>query len=152
MVESVSIKSFNSIEDGATDWKNIRSNFNDIGETLNEHARELTALARHQTFTVSGMVETKGRHVLANGGKHIRCKLNHAYAIVHDNVDSEVQATLTGLSHPVKFNSSEKKGSGKIFDLVPNPISHFVDDIAVELTANRRVSVYVTFESIEERD
>lgn len=152
MAESVSIKSFNFIEDGSTDWKNIQKNFTEIGETLNEHALELKALARHQTFTISGMVENRGRHVLAKGGKHLRCRVTHAYATVHDNVDEEVQVTLANLSRPVKFNGSEKKGSGKIFELGPNAISHFVDDIAVELSANRRVSVYVTLESIEERD
>lgn len=150
MAEEITIKSFRAIDDGSTDYTNIRANFTNIGETLNEHARELKALARHQTFTVSKMYQTRGTHVLVNPGKHVRCKITHAYAAVHDNIEEEVQVTLTGLSHPVKFNDSEKKGSGKIFDLVPNAVAHFNDVIAVQLSANRRVSVHVTFESTEE--
>ncbi len=152
MAEEITIKSFNAIEDGATDYSNIRANFTSIGEVLNEHAKELKALARHQTFTVSKMFQTRGMHVLVNPGKHVRCKISHAYAVVHDNIDEEVHATLTGLSQEVKFNGSEKKGSAKIFYLLPNGIAHFNDEITVELSASRRVSVNVTFESIEERD
>ena len=150
MVETIVIKPFKYQETGTVDWSRIIKSFEDIQAVLNEHANELKALAKHQTSTVSMMFQTRGNHVLVNPGKHIRCKVTHAFAIVHDNIDEEVNVTLTGLSRPVKFNGSEKKGSGKIFDLVPNAISHFVDDIAVELTANRRVSVYATFESTEE--
>ncbi len=149
MVESVSIKSFNSIEDGATDWKNIRSNFEDIGETLNEHARELKALAQHQTFTISGMFERKGRHVLINGGKHPRCRPVNAYALVHDNTEEEVRISLAGLAQDIMFAASEKKGSGKNFELF-NRTLHFLDIVEVELSTDRRVSVYLTCESIEE--
>ncbi len=150
MVETAEIKTFNAIEDGATDWKNIRNNFTEIGEVLNEHADELKALARHSTFTISMMFQSAGKHTLMNPGKHLRCKPLNAYAVVHDNIDSEVRVSLVNLAQDVKFNGSEKKGSAKVFALSPNKLVHFAESVQVELSADRRVSVYVTFESTEE--
>lgn len=150
MVESIKIKRFSAVEDGATDWKTIRDSFDDIEDVLNEHAKELKALAKHSTFQISGMFQTKGRHVLARAGKHPRCKILNAFAVVHDNIEDEVHVSIIDFTGDIKFNGSEKKGSGKIFDLHPGKVAHFIDSIEVELTGNRRISVYATCESIEE--
>lgn len=149
MAEVAEIKTFSAIEDGATDWKKIRDNFTEIEKVLNEHARELKALARHSTFTISMMFQGAGKHTLMNGGKHPRCKPLNAYAVVHDNIDAEVRVRLVNLAQDVKFSETEKKGSGKIFDLYPKAV-HFVESVQVELSTDRRVSVHVTFESTEE--
>lgn len=150
MAEVAEIKSFSAIEDGATDWKKIRDNFTEIEKVLNEHAGELKALARHSTFTISMMFQTAGKHTLMNGGRHPRCKPLNAYAVVHDNIDAEVRVGLVNLAQDVKFSDTEKKGSGKVFDLYPNKAVHFVESVQVELSRDRRVSVHVTFESTEE--
>ncbi|NJD76947.1 MAG: hypothetical protein FIB08_07620 [Candidatus Methanoperedens sp.] len=152
MAEEAEIKSFSAIEDGATDWKTIRKNFTEIEEVLNEHARELKALARHSTFTVSMMFQKAGSHILLNGGIHPRCKPVNAFAVVHDNIDAEVRIRLVNLAQDVKFNGSEKKGSAKVFDLSPNKRVHFAESVKVELSEDRRVSVSVTFESTEEAE
>ncbi len=150
MAESIIIKRFSAMEDGATDWKTIRKSFSDIEEVLNEHAGELKALAKHSTFQISGMFQTKGRHFLANSGKHPRFKIVNAFAMVHDNIEEEVHVSIVNFTQEIKFNGSEKKGSGKIFDLHPGKVAHFTDAIEVELTGNRRISVYATCQSIEE--
>lgn len=150
MVEEAEIKSFNAIEDGATDWKNIRNNFTEIEEVLNEHAGELKALARHSTFTISMMFQSAGKHTLMNAGKHLRCKPINAYAVIHDNIDAEVRVSLVNLAQDVKFSDTEKKGSGKVFSFYPNKRVHFAESVQVELSGDRRVSVHVTFESTEE--
>lgn len=128
MAEKVSVKPFKAIEDGATDWGPIRKNFEDIQEKINEHADEL------------------------KGGKHLRCRPVNAFAVIHDNIDTEVRVSLVDLAGDIKFSDSEKKGSGKIFDLYPNRILHFIESLEVELSEDRRVSVYVTLESVEERE
>lgn len=152
MAEKVSVKPFRAIEDGATDWGPIRKNFEDIQEKINEHADELKALAQHETLTISMMFQGRGRHVLLQGGKHLRCRPVNAYAVVHDNIDAEIRISLAGFAEDIKFSESEKKGSGKIFELYPNRILHFIESLEVELSEDRRVSVYVTLESVEERE
>ncbi len=152
MAEKVSVKPFRAIEDGATDWSPLRKNIEDIQEKINEHADELKALSRHSTFTISMMFQGRGRHALLKGGKHLRCRPVNAYALIHVNIDTEVRVSLVGLAGDIKFSDSEKKGSGKVFDLYPNSSLHFLDSLEVELSQDRRVSVYVTFESVEERE
>jgi hypothetical protein len=152
MAKKVEVKPFRAIEDGATDWAPIRKNFEDIQEKINEHADELKALAQHATFTISMMFQGRGRHFLLTGGKHLRCRPVNAYAVIHDNIDTEVRVSLAGLAGDIKFSDSEKKGSGKIFDLYPNKILHFIESLEVELSEDRRISVYVTLESVEERE
>lgn len=150
MVQKAALGKFRTIDDGATDWAPIRKNFDEIQEKINEHADEITALSQHSTVTISMMFQGRGRHVLLQGGKHLRCRLVNAYALIHDNINAEIGISLVNFAQDIKFSESEKKGSGKIFDLDPNAILHFIDPLEVELTGDRRVSVYVTLESTEE--
>lgn len=151
MAEKIEVQSFRAIEDGSTDWNPIKENFQDIQEKINEHADELKALSTHSTFTISRMFQSRGRHVLLSGGKHLRCRPVNAYAIVHDNIESEISISLVDHAEDIKFSPSEKKGSGKLFDLYSNRILHFIDTLEVELSADRRISVYATFESVEDK-
>lgn len=149
MAEEIALKDFNAVEDGSTDWGNIRENFTDLEEVINEHVDELRAIVKRQTFTVSKLFASKGKHVFLTGGKHLRCRPVNAYAVVHDNVDREVRITLD-LGQEIKFSATEKKGSAKDITLHPHKAVHFTESVFVEFSEDRRVSVYVTFESIEE--
>ncbi len=149
MVEKTTMRTFGAIEDGSTDWGSIRKNFTDLEDVIKDHYKEIKAIAQRQTFTISGMFQTKGKHFLMKAGRHLRCMPVNAYAVVHDNVEAEIHVTLVDLSQPCKFSDSEKKGSAKILELFPVRAVHFAQDVEVELSENRRVSVYATFESIE---
>ncbi len=148
MVKKVEMKQFSAIDDGSIDWAPLRKNLADIEKKINEFADEIKALSQRQTFTISGMFQTRGKHTLVNSGAHVRCKITNAYAVIHDNIETEVIVSLLDLAE-VKFSDSEKKGSGKIFDIPGYKSLHFVDSVEVELSDSRRVSVYVTFESVE---
>lgn len=152
MAEKATIKNFKTIDDGATDWGPIRTNFEEIEEKINEHADELKALSQHSTVTISRMFQGRGRYVILQGGKHLRCRPVNAYALIHDNIDSEARISLVDFSRDIKFSDSEKKGSGKLFELYQNKVLHFIDSLEVDLSGDRRVSVYVTLESTEERE
>ncbi|MCX9011777.1 MAG: hypothetical protein OIN66_11725, partial [Candidatus Methanoperedens sp.] len=103
MVQKTTMRNFGAINDGATDWDSIRKNFTDLEKTVNDHYNEIKAIAQRQTFQVSGMFQTRGKHTLMHAGKHLRCKPINAFAIVHDNVAAEVQVNLVNLSSPAKF-------------------------------------------------
>lgn len=146
---------FGAADDGSTDWATIRSNFSNIQDVINSHASEISAQAKHQTITISRMFSTRGKYVLAEAGKHPRAKVTDGYVILHDNIDQHIEIDLLGptssiLTQPVKFNGSEKKGSGKPFTIMPRRTVHFKDRLSVLLSENRRVSVYLTLESLEE--
>lgn len=149
MVKKIESKIFNAIDDGSIDWGPLRKNFSDFEKKINEFADEIKALSQRQTFTVSGMFQTGGKHTLVNPRAHVRCKITNAYALIHDNIDLEIMVSLVGLAE-VKFSDSEKKGSGKIFEVPGHKTLHFLDSVEVELSGSRRVSVYVSFQSIEE--
>jgi len=151
VVESVIPKDFKFIETGTVDWSTLRLKFADLEQALNEHALEIKALARRQTQTVSRIFETRGTFPLLEPGRHLRSEVTGAYAIVHDNVEEEILVGLPGLATgPVKFSASEKKGSAKEFTLPMGRTLLFTEGVKVSLSANRRVSVYLTLESREE--
>lgn len=150
MVEKSTFRQPKFVDDGSVDWRPVKSAFTEIQDVLNEHARELKALAQHGTFTISMMFQTQGKHVLLRGGKHLRLKPVNAFAVVHDNVPQEIQVTIVGFSHPAKFSDTEKKGSAKMLDILSNKVLHFKDSVEVELSTSRRITVYATFASIEE--
>lgn len=150
MAEKSEFKQPEFIDNGSTDWKPVKNAFAEIQDILNEHAGELKALAKHSTFTISMMFQTSGRHVLLQGGKHLRCRPVNAFAVVHDNISQDIRVTLIDISGTAKFNDTEKKGSAKMLDLLANKVVHFKDTVEVELSISRRVTIYATFESIEE--
>ncbi len=150
MVKSITIEKPRFIDTGAVDWAPVTKAFVDIENVLNEHRDETRALARRVSFSVNGMFETEGKHTLLGAGKHVRCKLVSAHAVLHDNIHRDARAKLTGLTGDVKFSDTEGKGSGKIFTVLPNANRHFSEPIEVEITGSRRISVYATFESTEE--
>lgn len=149
MVKKAKLKQFRTIEDGSTDWDPIRKNLAKIEESINNHADEIKALSQRQTSTISGMFQTKGKHTLIDSRKHARCRITNAYALIHDNIAEEVIVSLVDLAE-LKFSDSEKKGSGKLFEIPKYKKLHFVDSLEVEMTGSRRVSVYATIESTEE--
>lgn len=149
MVDKTTMRSFNAVDDGTIDWSKIRDNFTDLTDVIEDHYREIKALAQRQTFTISRLYQTRGRHTLLAPGKHLRCKPVSAYAVVHDNIEAEVSVSLVNYSHAAKFSNSEKKGSAKELELLQSRAVHFAEKVEVELSENRRVAVHVTFESIE---
>ncbi len=138
------------IDNGSVDWQPVSDAFTEIQKNLNEHRDEIRALARRMPFSVTGMFETEGKHTLLGAGKHVRCKLVSAHAVLHDNIHGDVRVNFPGLTGDIKFSDTEGKGSGKIFPVLPNANRHFSEPIEIELSAGRRVSVYATFESTEE--
>ena len=149
MAKKVEMVEFPSIETGTVDWKIIKKNFQDLFDTLNEKIRDVDALAVRQTVTISRAYEIEGRHVFLEAGKHPRFRVVDAYAIVHDNIDQEIRIDLPDLAAPVKFSATERKETAKIFTLFPNAALPFWSPLLVVLSATRRVSVYITFESTE---
>ena len=138
-----------SIETGTVDWGIIKKNFQDLFDELNTKIRDVDALAIRQTFTVSRAYEVEGQHVFLEAGKHPRIRVVDAYAIVHDNIDDKIQVDLADIAEPVKFSATERKGSAKIFTLFPNAALPFWSPLLVVLSATRRISVHITFESTE---
>jgi len=137
------------IETGAVNWQELIAEIEAEDTTVQDHTNDIAALARHQEFTVSRIFETAGDHVLLDGGYHIRARVVNAYAVVHDNVEQEVQVEIIpGVAAPIHFSSTERKGSAKEFSLVHHAL-HFSTTVKVRLSASRRVSVYVTLRSTE---
>lgn len=149
MAKKAELKPFRTIEDGATDWGPIRKNLDEIEKDINNHADEIKTLSQRQTITISGMFQTRGRHTLINARKHVRCCITNAYALIHDNTEEDITVSLVDMAE-LKFSDSEKKGSGKLFEIPGYKKLHFVESLEVELSGSRRVSIYVTIESIEE--
>jgi hypothetical protein len=138
------------IETGAVDWQELEDAIDENNITLQDHTNDIRALACHQEFTVSRLFETAGDHVLLDGGYHVRARVVNAYAVVHDNIEEEVHVYLLGVAAPIHFSSTERKGSAKEFSLAPHAL-HFATTLRVHLSASRRVSVYVTLRSNEEK-
>jgi len=149
MAKKILMVEFPSIETGTVDWKIIKKNFQYLFDELNTKIRDVDALAVRQTVTVSRAYEIEGSYVFLEAGKHPRFRVVDAYAIAHDNIDQEIRIDLPDIAAPVKFSATEKKGSAKIFTLFPQAALPFWSPLQVVLSATRRVSVHITFESTE---
>jgi len=148
------INKINYIETGVIDWVPIQQAFDNIETALNnivDETNDQIAFVVRQTFSVSKICEEAGDHVLLNAAKHPRCRIISAYCTVHDNIAEEIHIELVGRSHRVKFSATEKKGSAKELVILTNGAQlHWNDALTVNLSVARRITVHVTFESIEE--
>ena len=136
-------------DDGSVDWNPVRKAFTEIQDILNEHADEIKASVKHNTQTISYAIEGEGIKTILKSGKHYRGKIVNAYVIMGDNVPQKTIVELEGISEQISFNSTEGMGKVRIFKLKKSQI-HFIDEVRVVQTGDRRMVINITIESTEE--
>ena len=136
-------------DDGSVDWNPVTKAFNEIQEILNEHANELKGIVRHNTQTISYAIEGTGVKTILKAGKHYRGKITNAFIIMGDNVPQKTIVELEGISEQISFNSTEGMGKVRIFKLKKSQL-HFIDEVKVVQSGDRRMVINLTIESTEE--
>ena len=148
MADTVDLKYVQAIDTGEWDILAMRNNFDEVEEAINEHATEIQALAFKQTQTISYGIESAGITTILNSNKHLRCKITNAFVQMGDNVKQDNTITIKGISDSIRFSETEKAGKVRIFNILKSHMM-FNDEIIIETTSNRRVTINVTIESIE---
>ena len=138
------------IDDGSVDWAPVRKAFIEIQNILNEHANELKAVVRHSTQSISYAIEGNGLYTVLGTGKHYRGKITNAYVVMGDNIPSTTSVELIGISNTISFKASEGAGKVRIFNILKSHL-HFIDEIVVSQTGDRRMIITITIESTEEK-
>ena len=137
-------------DDGSVDWRPVQTNFANLFADLVENNKEIQALARHQTWTISRLYETAGKHEIMARGKHLRCRCVNAFAQLADSIEVPVTCAFDG--DRFGFTATEKSGKARSFRLNDITKYHFLDVVEVEQSADRKLIYTFTFESIEEKE
>ena len=130
--------------------QDIIDNFKNVFDDMEANANEITALAKRQTWTITRLFETPGKHTIMSSDKHLRCKVIDAFATLGDNVDLINHSKFMG--DTLQFTATEKAGKDRAFRISKlNNTFHFKDPIEIEQDSIRRIKYTMTFESMEER-
>ena len=137
------------IDNGTVNWNPVTKAFQEIQDILNEHADELKSTVRHNTNSISYAIEGEGIKTILKAGKHYRGKITNAFVIMGDNVPQKTIVELIGISEQISFNTTEGMGKVRIFKLKKSHL-HFIDEVRVVQSGDRRMVINITIESIEE--
>ena len=149
MVTKTDYALFTPPDDGSVDWRPIIAAFEQIHDKINENADELKAAVRHNTQTISIAIEGPGVSPLLRAGKHFRGKIVNAFAVMGDSILSGTTVEIQGITNVLKFSDSEKAGKVRIFQIIRSQL-HFIDELRISQTGDRRMIISVTIESSEE--
>lgn len=130
--------------------QDIIDNFTNIFDDMAANSKEITVLAQRQTWTITKMFETPGKHIIMASDKHPRCKVIDAFATLGDNVDLINHSKFLG--DTLQFTATENAGKDRAFRLPFATNFHFKDPVEIEQDSIRRIKYTMTFESIEERE
>jgi len=149
MVEKTNYILIEPKDDGSISWKPIMNAFEQIQDKINFNADEAKAIAQHQTFTISYAVEAVGTTTILNSSKHPRAKIINAFVQVGDNLPLENIVEIEGITNTIKISDTHTAGNMRLFKIL-KPQLHFIDNVKVKTTSDRRIIVNLTLESIEE--
>lgn len=150
MPEEVEMEDITAVDDGSIDWNQFRRNFTSLGDAVNDHAKEITAMARRVTNTISFAIESEGETIIINPGMHPRMKVTNAFVQLGDNIsDFEDEIEILGVTDSVRFSKTEKAGKIKIFGIRKSDVK-FYEQVVVKTSSRRHIVVHITSESMEE--
>ena len=129
----------------------IIDNFDVLKDAIEEKDPEFDYLQGLTGFgSYSAAFDERGLHTLFDARTHPNLKITHAYVTLGDSAKQELTVRLLkndrkDIAEPVTLKSTESRGKVQIFDLVPHSIVGRFDSLGVDLSADRRVAVDVSF-------
>lgn len=146
-MKTIEIPVLEYIEDGSGDQAGLQNFVNKVGEAINEHVKEVNALAEKSTQTVSFAIEAMGITEIISD-KHVRAKITNVFFQLGDNLDMKQSVKIVGHTETISFSKTEKAAKTKIAEIL-NESFGFAERMEVETSTDRRIIVNVTYESME---